>query len=574
MSKTPMCCFLAFIVIAFTVLSLTGCDNATTPSGGFVAVTGITGVPTAATAGTPLTLIGTVEPANATNKAIVWSVVSGSATVSGNTLTATAAGTVTIRGTIINGTAQGTNYTQDFGIAVDSVGDGTDFLVTNTAEWDAAKATIRGGGNDKSYTITVSGNVPVGGSTSYTFGMASGITVTLQGSGKLYLTSRGGIIDLYTNQILIIDSANLTLQGLKSGQNGATEDNTTSLVRVNGAALELRNGTISGNTTTSSTFGNTSIYGGGVYVNNGSFTMNGGKISGNILSPSSSSSSISSAACGGGVYVMNNGSFTMNGGEISGNILSPSPSSSSSSVNASGGGVYVSDGSFTMNGGEISGNILSSSSSSSSSSTAYGGGVYVSKTTFTMNGGTISGNTLSASASYYACAFGGGVYVSAAYTGDSGSFTMSDGTISGNTLSASVSASNDAFAYAFGGGVCAPGSYVNITFTMSGGTISGNTLSAYAPNSNYAFSSGGGVHFTSIGGGIFTKSGGTIYGYSSGALNSNVVKNNLGSVLSNQGHAVAVDESNNSLAKRRETTAGPGVNMDSSVAGAAGGWEN
>ena len=42
----------------------------------FVQVTGITGVPTAATAGVNLMLSGTVTPANATNKIIVWSVYS------------------------------------------------------------------------------------------------------------------------------------------------------------------------------------------------------------------------------------------------------------------------------------------------------------------------------------------------------------------------------------------------------------------------------------------------------------------------------------------------------------------
>jgi hypothetical protein len=70
----------------------------------------------------------------------------------------------------------------------------------------------------------------------------------------------------------------------------------------------------------------------------------------------------------------------------------------------------------------------------------------------------------------------------------------------------------------------------------------------------------------------FTKTGGTIYGYSvSDTVNSNVVKNSSGVVQSNSGHAVYVGTS---PAIRRETTAGPSVNMDSRTSGTAGGWEN
>jgi len=71
--------------------------------------------------------------------------------------------------------------------------------------------------------------------------------------------------------------------------------------------------------------------------------------------------------------------------------------------------------------------------------------------------------------------------------------------------------------------------------------------------------------------GTFTKSGGgTITGYASDTVNGNVAEDSSGTMLSNRGHAVYVDSS---PVKRRETTAGPGVNMDSSVSGTAGGWE-
>ena len=231
--------------------------------------------------------------------------------------------------------------------------------VTNTNEWNTALSAISNGGNNQSYVITVSGNVAVAG-TAYpnrTFGSITGLSVTLKGTGRLYLSSQGSIIDLAANQTLIIDSAGLTLEGLKSGQNGATQDNTTSVVVVYGgtAKLELRNGTITGNTS------------GGVSVHWGTFTMSGGEISGNTSGSSNG---------GGGVYVMgdpdNPGTFTMSGGKISGNNASQY-----------GGGVRVNYiATFTMSGGIISGN-----------NAMYGGGVMNSSSgTFRIVTGTVYGS--------------------------------------------------------------------------------------------------------------------------------------------------------------------------------------
>ena len=100
----------------------------------------------------------------------------------------------------------------------------------------------------------------------------------------------------------------------------------------------------------------------------------------------------------------------------------------------------------------------------------------------------------------------------------------------------------------YGGGV-----YVHSggSFQMEGGTISGNTASY-----------GGGVSVSS--GGTFTKTNGTITGYASDPVNGNRTTYNL------DGHAAYVSSS---PTKRRETTAGPSVNMDSRLAGSAGGWE-
>ena len=151
---------------------------------------------------------------------------------------------------------------------------------------------------------------------------------------------------------------------------------------------------------------NGSIFGGGVYVS-GTFTMNGGEISGNT------------AELGGGVFV-GGGTFTMTGGTISGNTADL------------GGGVYV-DGTFSMTGGTISSNTAENE----------GGGVFVGCGTFTMTGGTISDNTAS---------YGGGVYVAANST-----FTMTGGEISYNTAED-------------GGGVCVDGTFSMSGGTITGNT--------------------------------------------------------------------------------------------------------
>jgi len=123
--------------------------------------------------------------------------------------------------------------------------------------------------------------------------------------------------------------------------------------------------------------------GGGVDVGRGTFTMNGGSISGNT------------ASSGAGVHV-GNGTFTMNGGTVSGNTAD------------NGGGVYVNSGTFTKTGGVIVGNAAKSS----------GGGVFVNGGAFNMRGGNIAKNT--------AVTKGGGVCVES-----HGKFAKTNGIITG-----------------------------------------------------------------------------------------------------------------------------------------------
>jgi TolB-like protein len=196
-----------------------------------------------------------------------------------------------------------------------------------------------------------------------------------------------------------------------------------------------------------------------------------------------------------------------------------------------GSGVMVTGGNFTMEGGFISGNR---------NFIEEGGGVNVDGGTFTMSGGEISGNTAK---------YGGGVSIR------NGRFTMSGGTISGNESDS-------------GGGVFI---WSNGRFTMSGGTISGN-------ESN----SGGGVYIWSEG--RFTMSGGTISRNSAKRegggvyiLEGTFIKRGGGTIANNtaaKGKEVEFYPWVSSTTyKPRNSTAGPGVNIDTNVNGSAGGWE-
>jgi hypothetical protein len=292
----------------------------------------------------------------------------------------------------------------------------------------------------------------------FSYGDKTGISITLIGTDEERVISPPGVW-VESGITLILDN-NITLQG--SGDKNAfvfvvgelvmnvgskiighTNINVLNTlgggggVNVYGGTFTMNGGEISGNTGSPEYDNGFYGGGGGVYVKEGTFTMNGGKISNNTAAaPAPGASTSIRSSSGGGVHVSSNGTFIMNGGEISGNHASND-----------GGGVCVREnGTFIMNGGEISGNIASNN----------GGGVYMPFGDFTMSG-LISGNTATNGS-------GGGVFMS------SGTLTMNDGKISGNNASNS------------GGGV----EMIFGTLTMNNGEISGNIVSA----SN---GSGGGV---------------------------------------------------------------------------------
>jgi hypothetical protein len=314
---------------------------------------------------------------------------------------------------------------------------------------------------------------------------------------------------------LILDG-HLTLKGIKSDSN----NNTVSLVRVNSTGtLEMKgNSKITDNriSESGSTYTTTTIcYGGGVYVDGGSFTMSGSaSVSDNMVSSDfhTTTGAAWSKSYGGGVYV-SNGSFTMSGSaSVSGNTASSRSTSTASNPNyyfdssasdSWGGGVYIEGGNFTMSGSaSVSGNTVKSESQSTESyaiSYARSGGVYASVCDFTMSGSaSVSGNTASskayspiAHASHLSESSGGGMRV------NGGSLTMSgNASVSGNTASSKAD-----YSYAHGGEV-----YTTGNFTMSGkASVSGNTTSSeyfYSRASSAPYSYGGGVYTT----GNFTMS--------------------------------------------------------------------
>jgi hypothetical protein len=302
------------------------------------------------------------------------------------------------------------------------------------------------------------------------------VTITLTGGETariLSLAANGSLFSVGDGVTLRLDME-ITLMG--------RSNNTGSLVTVGRDAALIMNvrSTISDNTVNSSR----TIYGAAVSIaSGGTFTMNGGTISGNTVIWASNYSQ------GGGVG--GSGIFIMNGGNIRNNsaYISTLVYDIGGQARAYGGGVCMRGGSFTMNGGTISGNSAISVAPSGSASLSFGGGVYAEN--FTMNGGTISGNSASSTN-----AFGGGVFAN--------NFIMQGGAISGNTVTGS--------AYACGGGAAV---YDGIFSKSTGGIISSQTAAT--------------------------------------------------------GKAVYVEAF--SSVKKRETTAGEGVTLDSRKSGAAGGWE-
>ena len=231
----------------------------------------------------------------------------------------------------------------------------------------------------------------------------------------------GGMLILRGNSILDLNGHTITIESGRTTKSYTPQGyqdvySSTSAIMVCGTNCEIKNGTIQGSSDTAcidvlsgaelktlARSPSITIRGGthGVYVS-GTFTMN--------------SNCTVTGCTNEGVFVPSGGSFTMNGGTITGN--------NKSDPNYGGGGVFCFNGTFTMTGGSISGNTtdegggvavygdsgnftMSGGTITGNTATDEGGGVQCYwGSTFTMNGGTIAANS---------AAYGGGVYVSPRY---------------------------------------------------------------------------------------------------------------------------------------------------------------
>jgi hypothetical protein len=176
------------------------------------------------------------------------------------------------------------------------------YTVLAALRWIAANATAGG-----DYTITLTANDTL---EPYTLNAAAlnnqtGVTITLKGDTQertLQIGAGNGRLFLLNARVTLALDNYITLRG--------KNNNTDSVVYVSTySALKMKDGsTITGNTTSGSA--------GGVYVNSGSFTMEGGSITGNTSTATGGNTS-----GGGGVVVASGGSaaLTISGGTISGN---------------------------------------------------------------------------------------------------------------------------------------------------------------------------------------------------------------------------------------------------------------
>ena len=272
------------------------------------------------------------------------------------------------------------------------VSSGTFNMYGGRISGNVSKDTSDGGGGGvyvcNSSTFNMSGNAAVSGNTAqYGSGvyLSSNSTFTMSEhaaiSGNSAGNNGGGIYISYPGTFTM---ENGTISGNSADKNGG------GVYVHNSGAFTMNSGSISGNRATQN--------GGGVYVENigTAFTMKDGTIGG------STAADANAAKYGGGVYVKN-GTFTMSGGKVTGN-----------SATEGGGGVRLDKGTFNMSGSAVI---------SRNTADGYGGGVDVNNGSFTMSGGSITGNTTTGGDANFCGGGGVDVYNGGSFTMSGGSIT-------------------------------------------------------------------------------------------------------------------------------------------------------
>lgn len=220
-----------------------------------------------------------------------------------------------------------------------------------------------------------------------------GVYVYLNGTLKM---SGGEISDNTASNnggaVYINNNASFTMEGGIISRNESISSNGGGIYIYTNGTFTMKNGTVGGNKAYSS--------GGAIYVSGGKFIMS---------DTATISENKASNAHGGGICIINNATFEMNNGTISGNT-----------ANLNGGAVYVnSTATFEMNNGIISENTANR-----------GGGVYVKENaTFTMDRGTISENTANDGGGVYVT---GDESTSGTFTMEGGTFSGNKATEKGN----------------------------------------------------------------------------------------------------------------------------------------------
>lgn len=292
---------------------------------------------------------------------------------------------------------------------------------------------------------------------------------------------------------------------------GATSGAIMTASDSDGALIELYNGSLTGNESTST--------GGAILIQGKTtFNMYGGAITGNaarsqlktdengnVILNEDGSQAVTSERGGGGVSVYGeNAVFHMYGGEISKNeataVAYLDKDGKSAETGGYGGGIYCYKGKVYIHGGKITGNKSGRS----------GGGLFtVTGALIDMSGGEISGNEAKLS---------GGAF----YSSSKGTVNISGGKISGNS------------AGSYGGAL-----YANTgnTITMTGGAISGNKSgksggAAVLSGKDVVMTISGGAvsgNAGSSGGGILVQSGATLK-LSGGKISNNTSRGTGGGV--------------------------------------------
>ena len=160
----------------------------------FVPVTAITGVPSTWPVDKELTLAGTVQPTNATNKEIIWEVTNDGGTEATltdvNKLTATEPGTLVVTATIVDGNAPGTPYTKHFFITCNPFQKVNDITVITKIGEVGKPLTLTGTVTPSDATDTnIIWEVRNAGTTGIKLGIISGNKVTAEAAGTLLVSA-------------------------------------------------------------------------------------------------------------------------------------------------------------------------------------------------------------------------------------------------------------------------------------------------------------------------------------------------------------------------------------------------